>query len=615
MMVRRHAMPFGADLEAGGTRFRLWAPSARGVDVRIEAPSGPADTPMTREAEGWFETTVCGAGAGARYRFVIDGTDAVPDPASRFQPEDVHGPSEVIDPAGYAWRDEAWAGRPWEEAVLYELHVGAFTPEGTFRGAARHLDHLADLGVTAVELMPVADAPGTRGWGYDGVYPFAPESRYGRPEDLKAFIEAAHGLGLMVLLDVVYNHFGPEGNFLHRYAPSFFTDRHQTPWGAAIDFEGPDSRTVRDFFIHNACYWIEEFHLDGLRFDAVHAISDSSSPDILEEIAATVGDRAGAGRAIHLVLENDDNAARYLQPGKDARRAPFAAQWSDDIHHALHVLITGERDGYYADYADAPLRHLGRCLTEGFAYQGEASGHRGGRRRGAASEHLPTTAFVAFLQNHDQIGNRAFGERIVTLAPAEAVRAAVALLLLAPSPPLLFMGEEWGCRRPFRYFCDFEPGLAEKVTAGRRNEFAAFIRFADEAQRVRIPDPNDPETFRAAVLDWAEPRRGEHRDWLEFYRTLLRMREREIVPMLKGDSRPRATYRLLGGGALSAEWRFRDGASLSVVANLDAEETTGPGRPPGRRLFSTRPLAEDDDIRTLAPWSVAWFHEESRGNI
>lgn len=609
MMIRRHAMPFGAEvLEAGGTRFRLWAPAAKRVHVRIEAPSGLADAAMKGAGGGWFEAVVEGAGAGARYRFVIDGEDAVPDPASRFQPDDVHGASEVIDPAGYTWRDEAWAGRPWEEAVIYELHVGAFTPEGTFRGAARRLDHLAELGVTAVELMPVADAPGARGWGYDGVYPFAPESAYGRPEDLKALVEAAHALGLMVLLDVVYNHFGPEGNYLHRYAPSFFTDRFATPWGSAIDFGGPASRPVRDFFIHNACYWIEEFHFDGLRLDAVHAIFDSSAPDILEEIAATVRGRAGGGRPIHLVIENDDNAARYLRGAPGERRGAFTAQWNDDVHHALHVIVTGEADGYYVDYADAPLGHLGRSLTEGFAYQGEKSRHRG-RARGAPSGDLPVTAFVGFLQNHDQIGNRAFGERILALAPAAAVRAALAVLLLAPAPPLLFMGEEWGCAKPFYYFCDFGPDLAHRVTVGRRAEFAAFKRFADTEERARIPDPNDPATFRASVLDWTEPRRGEHREWLEFYRELLGIRRRDIVPIVAGDSRPRAGYRLLGKHTLFAEWRFAKGAHLTLVANLGGEAAEAPRRPPGRRLFATHPEKE----RGLVPWSVAWYVAGRRG--
>ncbi len=312
-------------------------------------------------------------GPGSRYRFRIDGDLLVPDPASRFQPESVDGPSEVIDPRAFEWADQGWRGRAWEEAILYELHVGAFTERGDFAGVAQRLDHLVALGVTAVELMPVAECPGEFNWGYDGVYPFAPERCYGRPEDLKALVEAAHARGLMLLLDVVYNHFGPQGNHLPRYAEPFFTKRHRTPWGAAIDFEGEQSRTVRDFFIHNALYWLEEYHFDGLRLDAVHAIHDSSKPDILTELAEAVHERLGH-REVHLVLENDRNEARRLERDAQGRAPLYSAQWNDDIHHTLHVLLTGERKGYYADYAERPIRQLGRCLATGFAYQGEALG-------------------------------------------------------------------------------------------------------------------------------------------------------------------------------------------------------------------------------------------------
>ena len=401
-------------------------------------------------------------------------------------------------------------------------------------GVIDKLDHLATLGVTAIELMPVADTPGRRNWGYDGVCLFAPQSAYGRPEELKALVDAAHGRGLMVFLDVVYNHFGPEGNYLHVYAPQFFTDRYHTPWGAAINFDG-GFRPVRDFFIENALYWLEEYHLDGLRLDAVHAIRDNSTPDILVELAETVRRRVGTGRQVHLVLENDDNASRYLERDRDDRPRWYTAQWNDDAHHALHVLLTGEDAGYYGDYSDAPARHLGRTLAEGFAYQGEASPHRGGSPRGTPSKRLPATAFVPFLQNHDQVGNRAFGDRISTLADADAVRAAVAVLLLAPSPPLLFMGEEWAARQPFPFFCDFGPDLADKVREGRRREFARF-----HAIPRRSRASTDPGSKRRCDLRTGGPR-------------LVRSRR---------DGRPRAAE-LLPGAVGRAVPRDRSAAAAS----------------------------------------------------
>jgi malto-oligosyltrehalose trehalohydrolase len=409
-MKRRHEMPFGAALRDDGTTcFRLWAPAAARVDLALATTRAHAALPLAALDGGWFEAIAPDAPHGSRYAFRIDGERTVPDPASRSNPDDVHAPSMVVDPLAFDWQDAGWRGRPWHEAVLYELHVGTFTREGTFAAAIGRLDYLAGLGITAIELMPLADFPGTRNWGYDGVLPFAPDATYGPPETLKALVQAAHARGLMVLLDVVYNHFGPEGNYLHLYAPQFFNPTHRTPWGAAINFDGPGSRTVRDFFVHNALFWLEEYHFDGLRLDAVHAIADGSRPDIVAELAAAVRAGPGRDRHVHLVLENDANQARYL--GRDESRAPLfaTAQWNDDLHHAFHVLLTGERDGYYADYAERPLRHLGRALAEGFSYQGEASAYRANRTRGEPSVHLPATAFVSFLQTHDQVGNRAFG--------------------------------------------------------------------------------------------------------------------------------------------------------------------------------------------------------------
>jgi len=603
-----HHMSFGAEtLDQGATRFRLWAPAARTVELCLTRAGGETFLAVPATGDGWYELLI-EAAAGSRYRYRIDSEIQVPDPVSRFQPQDVHGASEVVDPRAFAWKDADWRGRPWEEAVIYELHVGSFTPAGTYAGVRERLGHLCDLGVTAIELMPIADSPGTRNWGYDGVLPFAPECRYGRPEDLKELVQAAHAAGLMMFLDVVYNHFGPEGNYLHRYAPDFFTERHHTPWGAAINFDGPGSRAVRDYFIHNALYWLEEYRFDGLRLDAVHAILDDSMPHILTELAAAVRDGPGRDRKIHLVLENDANQSRYLGAGG------YAAQWNDDLHHALHVLITGEKGGYYEDYAGEPARHLGRCLAEGFAYQGERSAHRGGRPRGEPSAALPPSAFVGFLQNHDQVGNRAMGERITRIAPPEAVAAATAILLLAPQPPLLFMGQEWGSEQPFPFFCDFDGELARLVTEGRRREFAAFPGFSGPAALARIPDPNASATFASAVLRWEEIRNEPHRRWLEYHRELLALRRREIVPRLKGIAGGRARSSLLGEGALRVEWQAGDAFRVMLTANLSGVPVAAAVEPGGRVIYATpAPAAAGASAGTLAPWSVLWqVHDRPR---
>ncbi|MGE5547766.1 MAG: malto-oligosyltrehalose trehalohydrolase [Solirubrobacterales bacterium] len=599
-MRRRHAMPFGAEVEAGGVRFRLWAPDAEAVALHIP---GRPDVPLTQNGEGWVEAVVADAGSGTRYGFRV-GDLVVPDPASRHQPEDVHALSEVIDPAAFDWSDGAWSGRPWEEAVVYELHVGTFTPEGTFRAAIAKLDYLVSLGVTAVELMPLAEFPGARGWGYDGVLLYAPEASYGRPEDLKALIDAAHAKGLMVFLDVVYNHFGPEGNYLHATARRFFTDRHHTPWGQAVNYDGGDAGPVREFVIHNALYWLEEFHFDGLRLDAVHAIVDDSPRTVLMELA----ERARAAfpnRHIHLVLENDANDAGLLERLPDGRPRYYTAQWNDDVHHAFHRALTGEAGGYYRDYGPEPVAHLCRCLAEGFAYQGEASEHRRGDRRGEPSAHLPPAAFVSFLQNHDQIGNRALGDRIDHLVADEAVRAAIAVLLLLPQPPLLFQGEEWAASTPFLYFCDFGPDLAKAVRQGRRREFEHFPEFQGPNAR-KIPDPVDPVTFARSKLDWSEPGREPHAGRLALVRRLLDIRRREIAPRLKGmTGREHAACTTLAPRAFRAEWQMGDGSRLAVTANFTDQPLPEyvPGQ--GRLLYSTH-----GGGLPLAGWGVAWILDD-----
>ena len=564
-----HCMPFGTERRPdGSTRFRLWAPACERITLEVAADdfaqeSGAAfrEVPMKRIAGDWHECLVQALPPGARYRYRLPDGLAVPDPASRFNPDDIHAASAVTDPLAYVWRNGAWRGRPWHESVIYELHVGAFTPQGTFAAARERLAHLAGLGVTVVELMPVADFPGRRGWGYDGVLPFAPDAAYGTPDELKAFIDEAHGLGMSVLMDVVYNHFGPEGNYLHAYAPQFFDASRHTPWGAAINFDGPSSRVVRDFFVHNALYWVEEFRCDGLRLDAIHAIDDRSSPDIVTEIAAALRDGPGRERQVHLVLENDRNQARYLGRDEQARPRIASAQWNDDVHHVFHVLLTGQRDGYYSDYADESLERLGRSLAEGFVYQGQPSEFRDGEPRGEPSAQLPPQAFIDFLQTHDQVGNRAFGERLDALADPALMPAALASLLLAPAVPMLFMGEEWGASTPFLFFCDFGPELAAAVSKGRREEFSRFDAFRDPQARERIPDPNEIRTFEASRLDWAERERTPHREREDLVRRLLAIRRDHLVGRFAGMRR---------GGEfvcerewLTVRWTLGDGSRLS----------------------------------------------------
>jgi len=605
-------MPFGAEVqEGGGVRFRLWAPQAECVHLQLEPFEGEKRLlPMEKSGHGWYHLRTDEACPGTLYRYQVNEELFVPDPASRYQPEDIHGPSEVVSAEGFPWDDGDWKGRPWEEAILYEMHVGTFTSEGTFAAAAARLDCLVDLGITAVELMPVADFPGGRNWGYDGALLFAADSSYGRPEDLKRFVRTAHHQGLMVFLDVVYNHFGPEGNYLHIYAESFFTNKHQTPWGAAINFDGPDSRTVRDFFIHNALYWLEEYHVDGLRIDAVHAIHDDSRPHILQELAQEVRETLGRERHIHLVLENDNNAARFLK--RDSAGTPifYSAQWNDDIHHTLHCLLTKETGGYYADYKDRSVFFLGRCLAEGFAYQGESSKYRSGGRRGESSKDLPPTAFVSFIQNHDQVGNRAFGDRITHLAEERALRVAVAIVLLAPSPPLLFMGQEFNCLEPFLFFCDFGPDLARSVTEGRRREFARFPEFKDPATRGNIPDPNHVSTFQRSKLNWDSLSKSAHKTWLAYHRDLLALRRRHIVPRLRGLRGQQAAFRLLDEKLLEVAWVLGDGSGLTLVAALGQGLEKVIDRPPGDILFETQEgTARHDVFEAMPRWYAAWFLE------
>ncbi|MCD7098045.1 malto-oligosyltrehalose trehalohydrolase [Stenotrophomonas sp. MMGLT7] len=553
---------WGAWADARGrVDFGLWAPDAQ----RVELLLGDGSAHAMRPTGDGYHALALDCSAGTRYRYRIDGGEPMPDPASRWQPDDVHGASAVLPADGHRWRNAGWQGRPWAEAVIYELHVGAC---GGYAGVSAQLPQLAAMGITAIELMPLAEFPGRRNWGYDGVMPYAPESAYGHPDQLKALVDQAHGLGLMVLLDVVYNHFGPDGNYLGRCAPQFFRHDVPTPWGAAIDFRRPQ---VREFFLANARMWLHEYRFDGLRLDAVHAIVPASFLDVLrEDIRSALPPR----RHVHLVLENEHNQASLLQRG-------YTAQWNDDYHNALHVLLTGEREGYYAAFADDPAGHLARVLAEGFAFQGQAD--HAGRRRGEPSAALPPDRFVVFAQNHDQVGNRALGERLAVLVSPARLRAALALTALVPMIPLFFMGEPWGARAPFLFFTDLAPPLDEAVREGRRREFAHFSAFADPARRAAIPDPNDEATFRASRCDIADAAAGDGARWREWFGTLLAMRREVLVPTLE---RARSCgAQVLAPAAVVATWRLDDGRRWQLAVNFGAAPVALPAFP-GRIVYS-----------------------------
>ena len=573
-----HDCGFGAQCGIDhDVRFRIWAPDCHAVWLERESVGLSAMHPA---GSGWFETHVA-APTGCRYRYRLGSGDgeAVPDPAAREQAGGVHGWSVVCDPRNYNWRCPNWRGRPWHEAVIEEVHVGLL---GGFGGVRGHLRELAATGITAIELMPVAEFPGARNWGYDGVLPFAPAAAYGTPAELKELIDSAHELGLMVLLDVVYNHFGPDGNYLPRYASPFFRSDVPTPWGAAIDM---GRHEVAEFFICNALYWLNEFRFDGLRIDAAHAIADQ---EWLATLAARVRGTSN-GRHVHLVLEHDGNAANLLERG-------FDAQWDDDFHHAMHVLLTGETRGYYVEYAREPMTLLARSWREGFAWQGEISEYRDGVKRGEPSAHLRSTAFVVFLQNHDQIGNRAFGERLTQLVAPRQLAAALAFVLLSPMIPMLFMGDEYGEQAPFLYFTDHHDELADAVREGRRREFARFAEFSDPAQREQIPDPNAEATFAASrpllPANLAERRRAVVE--------LIALRQREVVPWLSGPG-ARMTE-VISERALRASWVRGDSRRLHLYLNLGTQPIALPSSS-ARVLYCSR-----DDAKyphgQLAPESL-----------
>jgi maltooligosyltrehalose trehalohydrolase len=569
------------------TRFALWAPSVQTVLV---VTSDGMSLPMSSREDGWFSAEV-ECSAGTQYKFQVSAGIEVPDPASMSQAGSAHGYSVVIDHDAYRWQHLTWRGRPWHEAIIYELHVGLL---GGFTAVKNLLPRLVDLGVTAVELMPLAQFSGDRNWGYDGVFPYAPQSSYGTPDELKALIDTAHGMGLAVILDVVYNHFGPDGNYLHTYAEPFFKADKKTPWGAGIDHS---RREVRDFFIDSAVMWLREYRIDGLRLDAVHTIDD---PSFLDEFSVRVRESCEEDRQVWLILENEHNEARRLA-------STFEAQWNDDGHNTLHVLLTEETDSYYADFAATPTEKLARLLKEGFVYQGDENRHVD--LRGEPSGYLPPQAFVLFLQNHDQVGNRALGERLVHLTSERALRAATALVLLSPMVPLIFMGEELGSDEPFLFFTDFHDELAAQVCEGRRGEFSDFKAFSNENLREKIPDPNSLLTYERSYPRFIsgipdDSANLKHHRWLNFYRELLQIRRLEITPRLRDSMAISAV--VIGTKAVSARWRMGDGAILRIDVNLGSEAITTEGEPASRTIFAMPSQdVSGPPCTLLSPYSIS----------
>jgi maltooligosyltrehalose trehalohydrolase len=548
----------GASVRPGAVSFSVWAPRRRSLDLVID---GRPFRAMREEGEGVFTTAIENLAAGARYQYRLDGERYRPDPVSRWQPEGVHGPSVVVEPAAFQWTDDGFAGHALADLVFYELHVGTFTAGGTFEAAIPYLDGLVDLGITAIELMPIAEFPGSRNWGYDGVHLYAPQSTYGGPRGLRRLVDAAHARGLSVVLDVVYNHLGPEGNYLAEYGP-YFTDRYKTPWGSAVNFDGPDAAGVRRHFVENARYWVREFHLDGFRLDAIHAIYDTSPLHILTEIAEAAREEGRRfGRPVHVVAESHDNDRNLVQPPAKGGIG-LDAVWSDDFHHAVHTRLTGESTGYYADFG-APAQ-LARAIEQGFAFQGEPSGYFG-RERGTPSADLPGERFIISVQNHDQVGNRALGDRISTIVPLEAVKLATALLFVAPALPLLFMGEEYGETAPFQYFTSFlDRELTEAVRRGRTAEFARF------AWTRPIPDPDAPSTFVTSRLNHSLVSAPRHRELYRYYRRWLELRRAH--PAL-GPAHKQRTRAILdaAGQVLTVTRSAPGGAGIVLSANLTAE--------------------------------------------
>ena len=571
-----------------GWRFRLWAPGEDRLDLSFRGQH----LPMEKGEGGWFTLDVPEAHDGDAYAFILPEGQCVPDPAARRQKGDVHGFS-LLDRGDFDWPE--WKGRPWAEAVICEIHIGTFTPEGTFRAAIEKLDALVDAGYTAVELMPVAQFGGTRGWGYDGVLLYCPHNCYGSPDDMRAFVAAAQERGLMVLLDVVYNHFGPDGNYIAAYAPHFFDPERHTPWGNAIHYEDPN---VRDFFVGNVLFWLREFRLDGLRFDAIDHIRDPhGDTEIIAEMAEAVR-AVDWGRPIHLTTEDARNVNGLHRRDADGSLPLYTAEWNDDMHNAAHVCLTGETEFYYSQYQN-PWPQFARSLAEGYVFQGETLPD-GTQDKGEDASVLPPLAFVDFLQNHDQIGNRAFGERLTALSDYEDLRAFKAILLLSPHIPLLFQGDEWGTRQPFRFFADFDGDLGKLVSEGRRKEFAQFSAFADEAHALRaVPDPIDPDTFKRSRIEWGERDSKSGQEHLALVRNLIRLRMERIVPHLEGAPNGCGTVVAAEKDLVAVDWRL-NGGTLHLRA---AFGHPNPPEAPGEIIHE---IGTPDDVpHVVHSWSAA----------
>jgi len=578
-VTNRRPLRQGANLTEGGAHFRVWAPRASGVTVRIRHKHDLRCAELPREDGGEFTAFVEGIVAGDTYVYRLSGGAAgLPDPASRFQPDGVHGWSAVVDPGSFTWSDGEWFGREIADLVIYEIHIGTFTQEGTFDAALRHLRELRALGITAIEIMPVAQFPGMRNWGYDDVFPYAVQNSYGGPEGLRRLVNAAHRVGLAVILDVVYNHLGPEGNYLPQFGP-YFTDRYRTPWGQAINFDGPESDRVREYFVENALYWIDEYHIDGLRLDAVHAICDFSAVHILEEIADRVHDLGlSLGRQTLVIAESDLNDPRLVR-SKERGGYGLDAAWNDDFHHAVHAALTGEREGYYADFGGVDA--IATAMQDRFVFAGDYSAYRR-RRHGAPAGDIAAERFVVCIQNHDQVGNRACGERLSAIVSFERLKVAAAMNLLAPCVPLLFMGEEYGETNPFLYFVDHQdPELLQAVRKGRQAEFASF------GWATEVPDPGSPDTFQRSRLDRTRAVAGQHAQLLAMYRELLSLR-RALPALRPGAAEVKAVF---DEAASWIAWTLTTATDALLTAFNLSERAVRPtvSVPPGawRNVFGT----------------------------
>jgi maltooligosyltrehalose trehalohydrolase len=601
-----HAL-LGAIPQKGGVHFAVWAPQAKTVDVLLEEKT-VAPFSLQKSSHGLFEGMSLEAHIGSLYRYRIDGQGAYPDPASRFQPHGVHGPSEVVDPSTFKWTDQGWKGVALKDLILYELHVGTFTTKGTYTGLLERLPYLADLGITALELMPLADFSGSRNWGYDGVSLFAPSHSYGRPDELCQLVDKAHALGLGVFLDVVYNHLGPDGNYLGSFSPFYFTDKHKTPWGSAVNLDSERSDQARDFFIQNALHWIHDYHIDGLRLDATHAMMDDSPRHFLAELTDRVRSSAPQ-REVILIAEDCRNLSHMIKPEKE-KGWGLDAVWSDDFHHHIRRSLAGDHESYFQDFSGS-LEDIAATIRQGWFFQGQHSAHFKGPR-GTDSKGIALDRFVFFTQNHDQVGNRAFGERLNTQIDLPSYRAVSTLLLTVPETPLLFMGQEWATDTPFLYFTDHHEELGKLVTEGRRKEFKSFSAFTHEKSRDRIPDPQALSTFHQSRLDWSELNHPPHTHVAQLYKRLLQWRKNNLVPLegaqdfftvkaltpnvlsldYRKDRQPQFWIMIQWQGSGTLETKNPEGALWEKVLSTEDPEVCADPKPVGMKISDLQAVFE-----------------------